>query len=242
MRAVNLLPRQAVRERKSGSPSILPLVGAAAVPVIAICLVGFGYAQEQSIVASKQHELSALQAQAVKLAPAPTQAPPGLSLLASDRQLRLSELQAVLAQQFPWDTTLVQFARALPANVWLTSITAVSPTPADVVPPAPAAPVAAGTTQTPNSSTTPAPAPAPIPAPVPPPSLTIDGYTHTQDDVAAVLSRLQLLPSLSNVSLASIDHPATGSTSIVEFQITAVFNAPSQAAPVFNAPGKAAAK
>ena len=63
MRAVNLLPREAVAERRRQGPSQLPRVGAAAVPVIAIGLLVIGYTSGHSAVTAKQAQLTAIQAE-----------------------------------------------------------------------------------------------------------------------------------------------------------------------------------
>jgi Tfp pilus assembly protein PilN len=211
MRAVNLLPQEATRERRAGLPNTLPLVGAAAVPVIALSLVVVGYSQEHSIARTKRGELAALRAEVAKAVPATAPTLPDVSGLVSARAQRLTALEDVLGKQLPWDTTLRELARALPANVWLTDLTATSPTPADSTAPPPTA----GSTPTPPSTPT--------------TSFTIDGYTYAQDDVAALLERLQLLPSLSNVSLASSARATIGKQSLVQFQVTAVVQPPHQA-------------
>jgi Tfp pilus assembly protein PilN len=50
---------------------------------------------------------------------------------------------------------------------------------------------------------------------------TIQGYTATQADVALVLQRLALVPALTNVTLASSTQSTVGTTSVVQFNITA---------------------
>jgi len=54
---------------------------------------------------------------------------------------------------------------------------------------------------------------------------TIQGYTYSQADVAAVLQRLALVPALSNVSLTSASASALGTKTIVQFTVTATLNA-----------------
>jgi hypothetical protein len=49
------------------------------------------------------------------------------------------------------------------------------------------------------------------------------GFAFTEDDVALLLRRLQLLPSLSNVSLVSTSaQAASGTKTLLQFQVTAV--------------------
>jgi Tfp pilus assembly protein PilN len=50
-------------------------------------------------------------------------------------------------------------------------------------------------------------------------TFTLQGYTDTQADVANVLARLQLVPALSNVTLASSSLSAAGNAKVVQFTI-----------------------
>ena len=71
------------------------------------------------------------------------------------------------------------------------------------------------------------PAPAPTTGPTSGPAgFTINGYTYTMDDVALLLQRLQLLPTLSNVTLGSTSGSTIGLKSVVQFSITATMVAP----------------
>ncbi|HWB21726.1 MAG TPA: PilN domain-containing protein [Gaiellaceae bacterium] len=216
MRAVNLLPREAVREPRK-IPSAVPLVCSLAVPVVAISLVIVGYSGVHADLAVKRAQLAALQASAATAAPAVSaEAITAESGLVSERTQRLAALQAALGKEVPWDVTLRDVARVIPAGVWLSSLNASSPAPADVVPaPDPA----------PAGSTTPA-APAPAPAPAPSSSsgaaFTMGGFAYTNEDVALLLRRLQLLPALGDVTLVSTTQTTTNDKTVVQFQITAV--------------------
>ena len=220
MRAINLLPKQAVSQPRAGLGAKLPFVGSAAVPVIAVILVIVGYSSGQSAVTAKRAQLAALNAQVAAAAKpvALAVSTPTLNTagLVAERTQRLSALQSVLGNEVAWDTTLLNVARVLPANVWLTSLTAISPTPADAVAPAP---VPASTDST---TTTPADTPAPAAAPTASATgFTIAGSTYTEADVAALLQRLQLLPTLTNVTLVSTTEMLVGKKSLVEFNVTA---------------------
>jgi len=211
MRAVNLLPREAIREPQK-IPSTLPLVGALAVPLVAIALVIIGFSGAHSALAVKRAQLAALRAHSAAVAtavsPAAVSAATGL---VDERTQRLAALRVALSKQIPWDVTLREVARVLPADVWLSTMSTTSPSPADVVPaPAPA-----------TSTTTTAPTP-----PAQPTSssagFTMAGYAFTEDDVALLLRRLQLLPALGNVTLVSTSQTMSGSKPVVQFQVTAV--------------------
>jgi len=220
MRAVNLLPREAVRERR-GIPSVVPLAAAIAVPVIAVSLVLVGYSSAHSAVTVERGQLDALRAQGAVVGPVVAPAVVSSSAeLATQRTQRLAALQDALGKRVAWDVTLNDIARVLPATVWLSGMTLASPTPADVAPPAP--PAASTTTTTTTTTTTPAPAPA---APPTPTGFTMSGFAYTEDDVALLLQRLQLLPSLKEVTLDSSAEATVGTKSVVQFQIAATVQA-----------------
>jgi Tfp pilus assembly protein PilN len=207
MRAVNLLPREAVREPRK-IPSALPLVCSLAVPIVAIGLVIIGYSGAHAAIAVKRAQLAALQANAATAAPAVSaEAVSAESGLVSERTQRLAALQAALGKEVPWDVTLSDLARVIPPGVWLSSLNASSPAPADAV-------------------SAPAPATATTPAPAPSSSsdaaFTLGGFAYTDDDVAQLLRRLQFLPALGNVTLVSTTQTTTNAKAVVQFQITAV--------------------
>jgi hypothetical protein len=102
-----------------------------------------------------------------------------------------------------WDRALGDVARVLPATVWLTDMTVNSPTPADALLPATPAPATSSGPAAGNSG------------------FEINGYTYTMDDVALLLQRLQLLPTLSGVTLGSTSISMIGLKKVVQFSITA---------------------
>jgi type IV pilus assembly PilN-like protein len=213
MRAINLLPKQAIGQQRAGLGAKLPFVGSAAVPVVAAILVFVGYSSGHSALVAKQTQLAAVTAQLAATKPvisvASTPAPSTAGLVV-ERTQRLAALESVLGKEVAWDTTLLNVARVLPANVWLTSLTATSPTPADVVAPVSVAPT--------TTTTTPTPAPAAAASAA---GFTIAGSTYNEEDVAALLRRLQLLPTLTNVTLVSTTQLLVGTKSLVQFNVTA---------------------
>ena len=54
-----------------------------------------------------------------------------------------------------------------------------------------------------------------------PTGFTLDGYTYSQDGVARVLTRLMVVPDLSNVQLSSSSVTKVGTQNIVQFTIVA---------------------
>src|SRR3954471_3011400 len=128
MRAVNLLPIQAVVEKKT-VPAWVPYAGAALVPVIALNLVFMGYTNAHSALKFQNAQLVEAQSNVAKLAPAKAATAPDTSILISARTAREAALADVLTKEVDWSRTLGVIARVLPGSVWLTSLQATSPTP-----------------------------------------------------------------------------------------------------------------
>ncbi len=63
-----------------------------------------------------------------------------------------------------------------------------------------------------------------------PSGLVIDGYTYSVDGVARVLSRLAVVPDLSDVQLTSSATATVGTQNVVEFKIAANIRPPGGAA------------
>jgi Tfp pilus assembly protein PilN len=224
MKAVNLLPKG----DKGGGlslPSPWVLVAALA-PIVAIVGVVLLYSHEQSQVDAKKAELTAVQARLDNLNAAASRASTQTGFV-SERTAWELALQDALSKQMPWDVTLNDLARVLPDNVWLTSLNAQSPTPANVV--APVAPPPSTTTTSGSSTTTTTTATtttATTPV-VNPTALSISGYAGSQEDIATLLTRLRLLPMLGNVTLGSTSTVAApGSKPYVQFSVTASIQHP----------------
>ena len=211
MHAVNLLPRQlVVAPRRKLQP--LALVGAAAVPVIAIVLVVIGYLSASSTVAAEKTKFAVLQTQIAALGGAvPTVTPKTATdtatvaqwnALIGERTARRTELDAVLSQELPWDSMLRNVARILPSDVWLIQLTFQSP-------------VTFGTAAPAGSSTTSATS-----------NVTIGGYGESEKSIALLLVRLRLLPILANVSLGTTSSTTIGSKTVVQFSVTATISDP----------------
>jgi Tfp pilus assembly protein PilN len=180
MRAVNLLPSDLERARRSTPRTRIVL--AAAAPVIAGSLVVAGWSLEHDGVLRRQSDLASVNARIAAVQPAGRDAAATQNLV-SLRTQRLASLSAALRTRVAWDRTLQQLARVLPEDVWLTSVSLQSP-----------------------GAATASPTP-----------FTLAGTTRSHDSVAQLLARLQLLPALSGVQLAS----STAGPTSVEFSITA---------------------
>jgi Tfp pilus assembly protein PilN len=211
MQAVNLLPRELTPER-APVKEVLPVLAAASVPLAAAMLIVIGYASAHADAKEQLGRVAALQFEVAHTKPLAARTALDTSSLVSSRAARRSALASAVGKEVAWDRTLGDVARVLPATVWLTDMTVSSPTPADS-----AVPV----TPTPAPSTGPSSGDS---------GFTINGYTYTMEDVALVLQRLQLLPTLSNVTLGSTSRSTIGTKNVVQFSITAAMVAPATTA------------
>ena len=146
----------------------------------------------------KQAQLDGLQGQIDILPPVP-EGPTAIEAgLAGERTARVTALDTALGRRVAWDRVLRELSLVLPDDIWLTSLSARSP----------ASPASAA----------PAPATAPGAAPT---GLTVNGYTYSHESVARLLSRLNVVPDLTNVQLQSSTLAKVGTQSIVQFTILA---------------------
>jgi Tfp pilus assembly protein PilN len=112
------------------------------------------------------------------------------------QRARVTALSAALASRVAWDRVFREFSLVLPEDVWLTTLSAKSP-----ISPATNTPSNGGSTQ--------------------PSHFTIQGRTYSHDGVARLLSRLQVVPDLTNVQLVKSSLLRVGSRDVVEFSIAA---------------------
>ena len=115
-------------------------------------------------------------------------------------------VESALSDDVAWTRLLQEIATVLPNDVWLTSLSAH----------APASPASA--------------APAPLVAPgTAPDGFVINGYTYSQDGVARLLSRLNVLPDINNVQLQTSSLTKVGLQDVVQFTILANVSPPGAA-------------
>jgi Tfp pilus assembly protein PilN len=197
MRAVNLLPRDDGRSRSRKAPNPVVLTAAIGGTLVVVGLF-LGVTMTGGTLASKRAELQGLESE-LALIPPPA---PGLSAaqvgFADQRSQRAGALASALSRRISWDRVLRRFSLVLPDDVWLTSLNLTSPTPA----------------------TAPAGAAAPKPG-APPTGFTMVGRTYSYDAVARFLSRLAVVPDLTNVQLQRSSRLEQGGREIVEFAIAA---------------------
>lgn len=198
MRAVNLLPREAPK-RTVRKESLPVLVGACS-GVLVASVLGAMFMMGSGKVAAQQKKLDDLTRVYHALPPPPLGPTAAEQQLAGEKDARLTALSTALASRVSWDRVFREFSLVLPDDVWLTTLTAKSP-----ISPTTNAAVSTGG---------------------PPTEFTIVGRTYSHDGVARLLSRLQVIPDLTNVQLVSSTRSQVAGQNVVEFSIAADIKAP----------------
>jgi Tfp pilus assembly protein PilN len=179
MRAVNLLPRDEQRVRLEGARiPFLAAAGGVVLVTAAAMLLSFS---ASATMDDRRAELAAVEAQIETLPQSPDSAV-SQGMLIRERTDRVTALSAALTSRVAFDRLLREISFVFPNDAWLTHLEATAPEPA--------APEAEGAAPPPQAVTEAA-------------GVTIQGATYTHDQVAVVLARLALVPSLENVQLTS---------------------------------------
>jgi Tfp pilus assembly protein PilN len=194
MRAVNLLPRDS-GQRQLKKESLPVLVGGCS-GLLVVALLGAMFMMGSGKIAGAQRDLDDLNRQFQALPPAPPGPTPGQQQLAGEQSARVGALTTAMASRVSWDRVFREFSLVLPDDVWLTQLSAKSP-----ISPATNASSTGGSTV--------------------PSMFTIQGRTYSHDGVARLLSRLQVLPDLTNVQLISSTRSVVGKQPVVDFNIAA---------------------
>jgi Tfp pilus assembly protein PilN len=194
VRAVNLLPRDQAQKSRIKKEQ-LPFVVGGCVGLVVTALLASQYLSQSGKAAAERQTLDDLKAQLAAL-PAPPPGPaPGQTKLAGEQKTRLAALQAALETRVAWDRVLREFSLVLPEDVWLTQLSLKSP-------------VSPATNQAPEGSGAPT-------------GFTIEGSTYSHDAVARLLSRLSVVPDLTNVQLVSSTMAPVNGQNVVKFNIAA---------------------
>jgi Tfp pilus assembly protein PilN len=199
VRAVNLLPKDGGRARggpakKREAPKHLPLLVGGGLGVLVLAALGFLTMSASGSVSDREAELVALEQQIASTPPPPPGPPAADTELTNQRTQRAAALASALSRRVAWDRVLRRFSLVLPDDVWLTTLTLTSPTPA----------------------TSPAGAPATLGT-----GFTMNGFTYSHDAVARLLSRLAVVPDLTNVQLGASTKTKLKGRDVVSFSITA---------------------
>ncbi len=193
MRAVNLLPRETTPTGLS-RPRLPLLVGGCGAVLISAVLAA-SYMTQSGKISTERQNLDSLQARVSALPPEPAGPSTGATQLAGEHSARLAALTTALGSRVTWDRVFREFSLVLPNDVWLTGLQVHSP-----VSPATNLSAASGGGPT---------------------MFVIQGRTYSHDGVARLLSRLQVVPDLTNVQLASSSLTRLNGQQVVEFAIAA---------------------
>jgi Tfp pilus assembly protein PilN len=230
MRAVNLLPRD-LQNAKSIRHEDPAVVVGSALGVIVMIALGSAFFVAHSKANTEQVRLTKARLELAQLslrkrvAPKPSAPsapitpivpPPAVT---GQEAAWLGAVSTNLSQRIAWDRVLREVSLVVPDDVTLASLTMTAPT-------------AASAAATPGSPTT--------------QGFVIQGSAFSYDSVARLLSRLALVPDLSNVTLTSTSSAgaagssASSATGGVQFNITAAVKGavvvPVAVAPVAPAP------
>jgi Tfp pilus assembly protein PilN len=193
VRAVNLMPRDDGRQAK-GKGAPLPVLVGASGAIFVLAVLGAFTMIEGGKVKQAKEELAQVDAQLAAL-PAPPPPPSAEEKqLASDQGARITALSTAIARRVAWDRILREVAIVLPDDIWLQSLKATSPVSGQTLEVAP--------TPTDASQAN---------------GLTLTGRAFSQASVARLLSRMQLIPDLTNVQLVKSDR---GLTTPVTYEFT----------------------
>lgn len=195
MRAVNLIPSDARRTGagRGATGRFDPALGVIAVLVVALAFATI-YTLTSNTISSRKAKLATLQ---TELTQEQSQAAQLDNYVAFQQvaQQRVETVREIAAARFDWHDALANLAKVVPANTELQSLTG------SIVPGA----AASGSS---GSS-------SPIRGDEPGPAIELSGCSKTQDDVAALMSRLRLIDGVTRVTLDSSSKSSSsgGSTS-----------------------------
>ncbi|HLY86858.1 MAG TPA: PilN domain-containing protein [Gaiellaceae bacterium] len=199
MRAVNLLPRQTAKQRRERPNNPVVLVAAIGGAAVVLALVGGFLLANRNV--DRQRQALATARAVLAVTPAhhvSAQTNAFRQTVLTQREQRSLALASAIGKRVAWDRILRRMALVMPDDVWLTSLTG-------------NVPLDPSTALT--ATTTPSALPAPSQA------LTLQGYTYTQDGVARLLERLQVLPDLKNVQLQDSEVAQVAGQNVISFTI-----------------------
>jgi Tfp pilus assembly protein PilN len=202
MRAVNLLPRDAAQAKSIRNEDPAVVVGSV-LGLIVVIVLAAGFLTAHTSASAEQKKLTAAQLELGKLSlhkrstapvktPAQTRPIIPIPAVTSEEQPRLDAIVSAMSTRIAWDRILREFSLVVPDDVTIATLNMTAPsTTTD------------GTAST--SSTQ---------------GLSLAGSAYSHDSVARLLSRLMLIPDLSDVTLASSTAATTGGLN-VQFSISA---------------------
>jgi Tfp pilus assembly protein PilN len=204
MRAVNLLPQNEARRAPDKAQTIAIGI-ATGTAVVVTGLLALSFLSASSKVHQEKADLASLQQQIALLPPEAKGPTAQETQLVGQQKQRLGVVAQALDKRVAWDRVFRELSLVLPDDVWLTGLNATSPqssTAASAVPAVPAAPGAAPT------------------------MFTLAGETYSHAAVARLLSRLAVVPDLTNVQLQRSTRIKVGSQQVVQFTVAADIRPP----------------
>jgi Tfp pilus assembly protein PilN len=127
MRAVNLLPRD---ERRGSSQQLQQnpaTIGGVAGGLLVTIILAVWFLTASGGAAHNQKRLDAVKAE-LAATPIPPPTSPGASQIEQEKNSRVAALSTVLSTRLAWDRVFREISLVLPEDVWLTSLSAQSPT------------------------------------------------------------------------------------------------------------------
>jgi len=199
MKRINLLPpEQRVKASRERG-----LLWAILILVVIVVALGLVYVWQNGQVNDQQAELDRLTAETTAVQQQALALAP-YAVIQTTRTAMTQTAKGIYDSRVPWSTILQEISLVIPENVRLQSLNCAVPAtmlPGSAVPAAPGAPVTV--------------------------DMTFTGTTYTHKDVAEFMTRLGLIPQLSNIQLtSSASAAATGATGTtgtptVTFTVTA---------------------
>jgi Tfp pilus assembly protein PilN len=205
MKRMNLLPPEA-RAKASRERGLLYAI---LVLVAVVVVLGLVYVQQNGQVNDKQGQLDQLNAE-VRTVQAQAAALKPYADIQAARTAMTTTAQSIYAARVPWSTVLEEVSLVIPENVRLQSLACTVP--AAMLPGA--APAAAGAAVAASTD------------------VTFTGTTYTHKDVAEFMTRLGLIPQLSNIQLTT----STGSTTTTAAPATVTFTVTASLRPYLTKP------
>jgi Tfp pilus assembly protein PilN len=200
MRAVNLLPKDAERARRT-TPDPALLIGVAGFAIVLAALFSMFLSTSQKVQDRKNtRDQSQQNYDLMTKHNPPPKVLPVQEKVASLESERISAVSSALSYRVPWSNILGQVALVMPSGVKLTTLSANTPVPADA-----ASTVATGGTAG---------------------SLDIAGWAYSMESVVLLMTRLKILPPLSGVTINSSTKNSGASPVTYTFSISAQILAP----------------
>lgn len=220
MRAINLIPADSRAGGSRGGVGTFALLGILAVLVLGVTF----HVITNNAIAERRAELGSLQTQ-VQVAQAAAEARRPYREFAALAQARIETVRQLDAARFDWQAALADLSKAVPDDVWLTSLLGTVTT--------------GVTVENGGSGTT-----SGLRSALPNPAIEMTGCTTSHEAVARLISRLRLVDGVTRVALADSvkseggDNCANGHKEFPQFNLVVFFSplppvpAPPSAAPV----------